>query len=95
MLMQWFLNYESTLPFYLFFRREIEQFHFTVWPDKGVPESNVVMASFLTLIRKGVAGIEAKQPKSPLLVHCSAGVGRTGTFIALNELVDEAKAKGA
>ena len=66
---------------------EIKQFHFNVWPDKGVPTSRVAMASFLTTVRDAVG--DAK-----LLIHCSAGVGRTGTFIALNELVEKAKADG-
>ena len=70
--------------------RAITQFHFVAWPDKGVPKSSVVMASFLTMVRGSVH----EKAASRILVHCSAGVGRTGTFIALFNLVDELKAKG-
>ena len=66
----------------------------TVWPDKSTPASAVVMASFLRMIRQTVAEQEMNHPKSPLLVHCGAGVGRTGTFIAINELLDQIIHKG-
>ena len=58
--------------------RIITQFHFTVWPDHGVPEHPT---SLLQFVRRVMA---AGNPDSgPTLVHCSAGVGRTGTFITL------------
>jgi netrin-G3 ligand len=59
--------------------RVIYQYHFTVWPDHGVPEQAFPLLSFIRKIR-----MELKEDDGPLLVHCSAGVGRTGTFIALD-----------
>lgn len=57
--------------------RILTQFHFTVWPDHGVPE---YPTSLLQFVRR----VMASSPEAgPMLVHCSAGVGRTGTFISL------------
>ncbi|XP_044744581.1 receptor-type tyrosine-protein phosphatase T-like isoform X2 [Coccinella septempunctata] len=56
--------------------REIEQLHFTTWPDHGVP---LYPQSLVPFIRKLL-----KVPlssASPVVVHCSAGVGRTGTIL--------------
>lgn len=64
------------------------QFHFTVWPDRGVPNSPVKFIKFLhaTMAAQFKFSQESKtagEPQCPLLVHCSAGVGRTGTFMAI------------
>lgn len=59
--------------------RNITQFHFTSWPDHGVPDSIDPFAEFLDEV------YEKQTPmvvKTPMVVHCSAGVGRTGVFIA-------------
>ena len=87
-----YLNFNPFQSFYA--RREIKQYHMTVWPDKSIPASAVVMASFLRMIREMVAEREMLHPMAPLLVHCGAGVGRTGTFIAINELLDQIIVKG-
>ena len=57
--------------------RIVTQFHFTVWPDHGVPEHPT---SLLQFVRRVMA---SSSDNNPVLVHCSAGVGRTGTFISL------------
>ena len=57
--------------------RIVTQFHFTVWPDHGVPEHPT---SLLQFVRRVMA---TSSDNNPVLVHCSAGVGRTGTFISL------------
>ncbi|XP_077981239.1 receptor-type tyrosine-protein phosphatase epsilon-like isoform X1 [Glandiceps talaboti] len=69
--------------------REIKQFHFTVWPDMGVPQYPSAVLSFLRRIR-------AYNPSNagPLVVHCSAGVGRTGTFITIDSMLEMAEAEG-
>lgn len=59
------------------YERIVTQFHFTVWPDHGVPEHPT---SLLQFVRRVMA---ASSDKRAILVHCSAGVGRTGTFISL------------
>nr|XP_022318789.1 uncharacterized protein LOC111121708 isoform X2 [Crassostrea virginica] len=60
--------------------RTIRQYHFTGWPDHGIPET-LELVHFL----KQVQSCEY-YGQGPMLVHCSAGVGRTGTFIALDAL---------
>jgi protein tyrosine phosphatase len=62
--------------------------HFTSWPDFGVPQPE----DFLKLIEE-VEDRSRHFPNSPIVVHCSAGVGRTGTFIAVMAY-DELKSNG-
>ncbi|XP_052219296.1 tyrosine-protein phosphatase Lar-like isoform X3 [Dreissena polymorpha] len=58
--------------------------HFTAWPDKDVPDSALSLVQFWRKVRS-----YADHETIPLLVHCSAGVGRTGTFITLDYLHDQ------
>ncbi|CAL1544883.1 unnamed protein product, partial [Lymnaea stagnalis] len=62
----------------------VTQFHFTSWPDKGVPENPWALVDF-------EQRVAATATKRPIVVHCSAGVGRTGTFIALRNVMREAE----
>ncbi|XP_037398454.1 receptor-type tyrosine-protein phosphatase beta-like isoform X17 [Pygocentrus nattereri] len=64
--------------------REVRHFHFTAWPDHGVPETTEVLINFRHLVREHM---DQYSRHSPTVVHCSAGVGRTGTFIALDHLI--------
>lgn len=61
-------------------KRSIKQLHFTGWPDHGVPPLDEVYDTFQEMIG------QVLKVKSPAVVHCSAGVGRTGTFIAMYNL---------
>uniref|UniRef100_A0A8C0UF35 Receptor-type tyrosine-protein phosphatase eta n=1 Tax=Cyanistes caeruleus TaxID=156563 RepID=A0A8C0UF35_CYACU len=64
----------------------VRQFHFTSWPDHGVPETTDLLISFRHLVHE----YNSQNPMdSPTLVHCSAGVGRTGTFIAIDRLIQQ------
>ncbi|XP_032044213.1 receptor-type tyrosine-protein phosphatase eta isoform X4 [Aythya fuligula] len=66
--------------------RIVRQFHFTSWPDHGVPETTDLLINF----RHHVHEYSSQNPiDSPVLVHCSAGVGRTGTFIAIDRLIQQ------
>ncbi|XP_041347339.1 receptor-type tyrosine-protein phosphatase kappa-like [Gigantopelta aegis] len=65
--------------------RTVYMYHFTTWPDHGVP-SVPALLSFWKQVKK-----TASQTDGPITVHCSAGIGRTGTFIGLDSLVDEAR----
>ncbi|XP_036411360.1 tyrosine-protein phosphatase non-receptor type 2 isoform X2 [Megalops cyprinoides] len=57
--------------------REIYHFHYTTWPDFGVPESPASFLNFLYKVREsGCLGAD----QGPAVVHCSAGIGRSGTF---------------
>ncbi|KFV81036.1 Receptor-type tyrosine-protein phosphatase eta, partial [Struthio camelus australis] len=64
----------------------VRQFHFTSWPDHGVPETTDLLINFRHLVQE----YNSQNPvDSPTLVHCSAGVGRTGTFIAIDRLIQQ------
>ncbi|KAM7389974.1 hypothetical protein PAMA_008245 [Pampus argenteus] len=69
--------------------REIRQFHFTGWPDHGVP---LHATGLLGFIRR----VKAKTPPTagPTVVHCSAGAGRTGCFIVIDIMLDMAEREG-
>mmetsp|Transcript_7108 Transcript_7108/g.7796 ORF Transcript_7108/g.7796 Transcript_7108/m.7796 type:complete len:381 (+) Transcript_7108:9-1151(+) len=64
---------------------EATQIQFVGWPDFGVPTDTNVIYS---LIRE--LDIRREQ-KRPVVCHCSAGIGRTGTFVAIHMLVHEAQ----
>ena len=63
------------------------QLHFTAWPDHGVPDNTSVMLNIIRRVRK----LHPYSDPRPLLVHCSAGVGRTGTFIVLDSMLERMK----
>ncbi|KAL3868071.1 hypothetical protein ACJMK2_040908 [Sinanodonta woodiana] len=70
---------------------QIIQFHFTAWPDRGVPR----FASSLVHFRQKICAAHTKQQaEGPIVIHCSAGIGRTGTFLALDYLLDQAEELG-
>ena len=62
--------------------RTIRHFHFTTWPDFGVPEPPQTLVRFVRAFRERVT-----PEQRPVVVHCSAGVGRSGTFIALDRIL--------
>ncbi|XP_034990482.1 receptor-type tyrosine-protein phosphatase H [Zootoca vivipara] len=66
-------------------------YHYTSWPDHGVPKITSTILHFRDLVR---AHIEEHRDAGPALVHCSAGVGRTGTFISLDSLLRQAQVTG-
>ncbi|XP_049651204.1 receptor-type tyrosine-protein phosphatase F-like isoform X10 [Accipiter gentilis] len=70
--------------------RVVEQFHYMLWPDHGVPRNPAQLLALVDVVNK--RGLEV--PTGPVLVHCSAGIGRTGTFIALDFLLKMGKAEG-
>lgn len=57
--------------------REILHFHYITWPDFGVPQSPTAFLHFLADVRQ--SGV-LNQNVGPPVVHCSAGIGRSGTF---------------
>ncbi|XP_017294523.1 tyrosine-protein phosphatase non-receptor type 1 [Kryptolebias marmoratus] len=57
--------------------REILHFHYTTWPDFGVPESPASFLNFLFKVRESGC---LNSDHGPVVVHCSAGIGRSGTF---------------
>ncbi|XDV18094.1 hypothetical protein PO909_023862 [Leuciscus waleckii] len=71
--------------------RSVRHFHFTAWPDHGVPETTELLINFRHLVREHM---DQYSRHSPTLVHCSAGVGRTGTFIAIDRLIFQIERDG-
>ena len=69
---------------------KVTQFYYTAWPDHGVPENVMSLISFIRYVRK----LCPTSLEHPLLVHCSAGIGRTGTFITLDMMMQQMKAEG-
>ncbi|KFO36263.1 receptor-type tyrosine-protein phosphatase beta isoform X3 [Fukomys damarensis] len=71
-------------------QRLIRHFHYTVWPDHGVPETTQSLIQFVRTVRDY---INRTPGAGPTVVHCSAGVGRTGTFIALDRILQQLDSK--
>ncbi|XP_026553390.1 receptor-type tyrosine-protein phosphatase T isoform X2 [Pseudonaja textilis] len=69
--------------------REIRQFHFTSWPDHGVPCYATGLLGFVRQVK-----FLNPPDAGPIVVHCSAGAGRTGCFIAIDIMLDMAENEG-
>ncbi|XP_042178234.1 protein tyrosine phosphatase receptor type Fa isoform X8 [Oncorhynchus tshawytscha] len=67
-------------------KREVRQFQFMAWPDHGVPEYPTPTLAFLRRV-KSCNPTDA----GPMVVHCSAGVGRTGCFIVIEAMLERMK----
>ena len=63
--------------------------HYIGWPDYGVPEENNHIVELVKDVRRIIKDDTERTEKCNILVHCSAGVGRTGTFIALYQLMEK------
>uniref|UniRef100_A0A665X8X0 protein-tyrosine-phosphatase n=1 Tax=Echeneis naucrates TaxID=173247 RepID=A0A665X8X0_ECHNA len=69
--------------------REIRQFHFTGWPDHGVPYHATGLLGFIRRVKS-----KTLTNAGPMVVHCSAGAGRTGCFIVIDIMLDMAEREG-
>lgn len=73
--------------------RELLYFQFTAWPDFGIPSSP---ADFLELYYEVMKEYRSLQvPRTPMLVHCSAGVGRSGAFCTINNCLQAFRSTGS
>ncbi|GAB1291493.1 Receptor-type tyrosine-protein phosphatase H [Apodemus speciosus] len=69
----------------------VRQFHYSAWPDHGVPYSPDSLLAFQKVLRQW---LDQTMDGGPPIVHCSAGVGRTGTLIALDVLLRQLECEG-
>ncbi|KAL3879952.1 hypothetical protein ACJMK2_032228 [Sinanodonta woodiana] len=67
--------------------KRLTQFHYTAWPDKGVPRATSSVVLFWNRVNR-------EPTNKPIVVHCSAGIGRTGAYIALDILVSQGRVEG-
>ncbi|XP_071953150.1 uncharacterized protein [Antedon mediterranea] len=69
--------------------RYVKQYHFFIWPDKNIPRSSSPVINMLNVINN-----ETPSNAGPILVHCSAGAGRTGAIIAIDAMMKMATETG-
>ncbi|KAJ8016144.1 hypothetical protein DPEC_G00004140 [Dallia pectoralis] len=60
--------------------RIVTHYHYPFWPDMGVPKEAVSLCAFTDRVRQH---LDTLPPHGPTVVHCSAGIGRSGTFVSL------------
>ncbi|XP_064807261.1 tyrosine-protein phosphatase non-receptor type 9-like isoform X1 [Oncorhynchus masou masou] len=73
-------------------QKQVTHFQYLSWPDYGVPTSALTLIDFLGAVkRQQRLAVKGMGPRwrghplgPPMVVHCSAGIGRTGTFCALD-----------
>ncbi|CAG8446766.1 5259_t:CDS:2 [Ambispora gerdemannii] len=74
--------------------REITQIHFLGWPDFGIPESPCQLLKLIDTaneIQSRAAQSSSLQAIGPMIVHCSAGCGRTGAFCTIDTVLKQLK----
>ena len=71
--------------------RDVLHFHYTTWPDFGVPACPDTFLEFLRAIRESGS---MDKGVGPAVIHCSAGIGRSGTFILVDSCLREAEISG-
>ncbi|XP_038164883.1 receptor-type tyrosine-protein phosphatase U-like isoform X2 [Cyprinodon tularosa] len=70
-------------------KHEVCQFHFTSWPEHGVPHNATGLLAFLRQVKASTP-----PDAGPVVVHCSTGAGRTGCYIVLDVMLDMAECEG-
>uniref|UniRef100_K1PKS9 protein-tyrosine-phosphatase n=1 Tax=Magallana gigas TaxID=29159 RepID=K1PKS9_MAGGI len=82
---------EKQYAFYVIRKLSVshKEYHYTTWPDHGTPDPLRLVVFHCHVMRT-----RSNKIKSPTVVHCSAGIGRTGTYIALDALYKAGKTSG-
>uniref|UniRef100_A0A8C5BI52 protein-tyrosine-phosphatase n=1 Tax=Gadus morhua TaxID=8049 RepID=A0A8C5BI52_GADMO len=70
-------------------KHEVRQFHFTSWPEHGVPFHATGLLAFIRRVKASTP-----PDAGPVVVHCSVGAGRTGCYIVLDVMLDMAECEG-
>ena len=65
-------------------KHRVTQLHLTSWPDPGFPEHPTKLLNFCKIIRQEFPYSIEK----PIIVHCNTGVGRSGTFILIDAMLE-------
>ena len=68
----------------------MKQFQYTGWPEEGVPDASTGLIDLVGQVQKW----QRNSGTHPIVVHCSGGSGRTGTFIAISVLLERLKTEG-
>ncbi|XP_061188883.1 uncharacterized protein LOC133197059 [Saccostrea echinata] len=71
--------------------RLVYQFNYTAWPDFGVPRNPSSIIHFLETVN---IKQEELSEAGPMVIHCSAGIGRTGTLVVIETLIYQIKQQG-
>ncbi|OWK12717.1 hypothetical protein Celaphus_00014879 [Cervus elaphus hippelaphus] len=79
----------ETLAEYVVRSFALERFHFTAWPEHGVPYHATGLLAFIRRVKASTP-----PDAGPVVIHCSAGTGRTGCYIVLDVMLDMAECEG-
>ncbi|XP_023281614.1 tyrosine-protein phosphatase non-receptor type 5-like, partial [Seriola lalandi dorsalis] len=72
--------------------RSLQQYWYTSWPDQKTPDKAPPLLELVQEVER--AREEAPPSSGPIIVHCSAGIGRTGCFIATSILCKQLRTEG-
>uniref|UniRef100_A0A6B2L7Q4 Protein-tyrosine-phosphatase n=1 Tax=Arcella intermedia TaxID=1963864 RepID=A0A6B2L7Q4_9EUKA len=72
-------------------KRVIYQYHYQIWPDHGVPSDPKTVLDMMEDVNTTFQKLVQDGPSFPLLVHCSAGIGRTGSYVVIDSVIKKFK----
>ncbi|NWU60325.1 PTN5 phosphatase, partial [Pterocles burchelli] len=72
--------------------RNLKHYWYTSWPDQKTPDQAPPLLQLVLEVEEAMQSAEEKN--APVIVHCSAGIGRTGCFIATSVCCKQLKSEG-
>ncbi|XP_052550018.1 tyrosine-protein phosphatase non-receptor type 5 isoform X1 [Tympanuchus pallidicinctus] len=72
--------------------RNLKHYWYTSWPDQKTPDQAPPLLQLVLEVEEAMQNAEEKN--APVIVHCSAGIGRTGCFIATSVCCKQLKSEG-